>query len=1718
MPTLTISEDTRVLFLKAQAKEGLVTQERPHKGYTDKNGVYHAPHQQRHGVRLSDQWGGSVSSKPAHSPDQGRLSTGMLADIVAQAVDQFNHQPPIVMLDSLADVTGRADDRGRAAGMVHQGRIYLFRDELADVFDARRTLWHELFHYGLRRLLTQDQYIQDMHRLLATDGYLSGRVERWLGGEDAAGVRKWAEKRPDLAGRLEDYVRARGADEVLAGFAESIGEQRGPFRNEGVKGRAVRTIIGWMAGIADRFRWPDVGNWLRGLSSATSRRYVHEIFKKLQNDEQPSVDDWAFTSDPAFSKSTLKSVTYTITKIGRKWLYGKAPGKNYEVQIELNDQSRDWKIGEQKTFSATVEYESSRYGATTKVYPASDAEKKAADAEKKAADVAKQSSEIDRWLGYVEEKAPTGYLYQNGVAKLRELGIEKFPEQAQRLQAAIATVEKIKQGAAKEKADRAAKEKKEKADREQARLDEVQSSSVVWLSVPFEEKDIAKRHGAKWSPEQKSWYVLGKVPAELKRYAPHELQEGERWISGGEGYDNGIYTKVGDVIRYNGGYYKVVHTAHKYYKYDGMSFGVGQESGYVFNSVIRRATEEESAPLRKDDEEAGRKREGWRQSRALAEWVKGAGELPEGHSSPKGDVVLSFRPDLKAYGGGSWWVIGSDFIWYVQNNGADGSDWSLNNVTTGGAGGIGWRIPHDPLFEARLRIADDWAHGRTPNPQWINIVNAVPPGKMVSDPAPDQDPSATNTKAAQDARENRDLFGGDSTDAPPAVIAPKAAPRKRGPRAVGSGSGQLDLFKSGLLRVLFFKAQAKGTAERMDDLFGDLVEKDVQHQGYTDKNAVYHAPHQQRHKVHVSGGAPGGGRSAYALALAEVRDSDVYKDKVGREGKVSADKWANGVAKRHETRLSGIEEELTQPKIVHQPMARLDVNQRVQATISGATFTGTIKEIRNLETRTDGCLEYRIKLDSPLTMYGTERTAMIVYAKYDGSPSNYTKFTEELKAADQLPEVGKELAQPKPPSVEPKPATVQPDNAPREGDRNAEGHDPMNYTSRAPTTGTGRFFVHGGELSASAEPLAYGARLRYRLLIEHPDSGYRAIDGRVTRDGDRFFLTVNPSAAHPMKYEVSATPTAESIERQHGFDAAIIDAPRNGKVPKRHAQQSSDWMDGYRAALDAVKDADPQDAKDYRERLAGWLKDSAPREGDRNAEGLVLRNGRWHREDEPETPSNLDRLRAGIEALGGKAKAGEALRAMRKTDPARVDALVADLAEKTGTTRAEALAELGIREVVRKERKSAAPAPVKAADPEAAYDDLGPSSPNYRYRDTGYVAGSRKENAANLLRTAKRSGGRVRGAAIDWEDLERNPREAKEVITKSHLFGSVDWEGLKAGGMEPGTGFLVDRVYASVGAEPKDNTLAKALAAPGGRRVLFLKAWDESKHPRGQKGQFARTGLHRVSRTDVGEWVHHATGAPISPEAAHELRRIGVPPGAAEVHLNPDESSPLRAISVDVKGRQHWHYTAAHTAENSGQKFERLDRFVQAAHRIIRAIAPEIQRSDAAAVLYLIARTGIRIGSDADTGAARKAYGASTLLVDHVSFASGRAILQFPAKSGKDAYKVVEDRALVALLQQKVQGKSAGAKLWRTNERAIRDLLKREGHDDSFEVKDFRTWHGTELAKKLIAKLSKPMTDKEKARKKRIIATAVAQRLGNTPAMALASYINPKVWNAWEST
>jgi len=119
------------------------------------------------------------------------------------------------------------------------------------------------------------------------------------------------------------------------------------------------------------------------------------------------------------------------------------------------------------------------------------------------------------------------------------------------------------------------------------------------------------------------------------------------------------------------------------------------------------AGQREAAKRRREAPAEVRKRAIAQRVKEIAHEIRETGERPSGLNAPAGDRLFDTQ-DI--YGGGDWFVAGPEYLWYVQNNGMDGDNWSLNNVRTGGAGAIGHRVPaSSPLAEELRGLASEIA-------------------------------------------------------------------------------------------------------------------------------------------------------------------------------------------------------------------------------------------------------------------------------------------------------------------------------------------------------------------------------------------------------------------------------------------------------------------------------------------------------------------------------------------------------------------------------------------------------------------------------------------------------------------------------------------------------------------------------------------------------------------------------------------------------------------------------------------------------------------------------------------------------------------------------------------------------------------------------------------------------------------------------------------------
>ena len=157
-----------------------------------------------------------------------------------------------------------------------------------------------------------------------------------------------------------------------------------------------------------------------------------------------------------------------------------------------------------------------------------------------------------------------------------------------------------------------------------------------------------------------------------------------------------------------------------------------------------------------------------------------------------------------------------------------------------------------------------------------------------------------------------------------------------------------------------------------------------------------------------------------------------------------------------------------------------------------------------------------------------------------------------------------------------------------------------------------------------------------------------------------------------------------------------------------------------------------------------------------------------------------------------------------------------------------------------------------------------------------------------------------------------------------------------------------------------------------------------------------------------------------------------------------------------------------------------------------------------------------------------ESYGLTTIKRRHVRIERGVAIFDYPSKSGQRSEHRIANAVVMPTLKALKQRKG-GTKLkdflvYRDG-RPWHDLVAedvnafiKERAGDGFSAKDFRTWNATVLAAVSVATHGEEATTK--AARKRVVLQAVkdtAVLLNNTPAVCRSSYIDPRVFDRFES-
>lgn len=246
------------------------------------------------------------------------------------------------------------------------------------------------------------------------------------------------------------------------------------------------------------------------------------------------------------------------------------------------------------------------------------------------------------------------------------------------------------------------------------------------------------------------------------------------------------------------------------------------------------------------------------------------------------------------------------------------------------------------------------------------------------------------------------------------------------------------------------------------------------------------------------------------------------------------------------------------------------------------------------------------------------------------------------------------------------------------------------------------------------------------------------------------------------------------------------------------------------------------------------------------------------------------------------------------------------------------------------------------------------------------------------------------------------------------------------------------------------------------------------------------------------------------------LANLRIPPAWTNVTVCLDPDAKCYAMGNDIKGRQCRLYSSHHTKTASTAKFDKVAKLLKVAHKIQSKLEKDTRKAkctDTQVVAYLIFEMGLRPGSNTDTLADKKAYGATTLLAKHVKvMASGTVYLKFTGKKGVAISQKVRNPWLADMLRYK-KAKTEGrytTPLFDTNPGKLNAYVKTL--NPGLNPKDLRTLKATVIATEFMeGKRIPKVKSKAKLMLKKLF-TAVSAILGNTNAVVKKSYVSPEIY------
>jgi DNA topoisomerase-1 len=303
--------------------------------------------------------------------------------------------------------------------------------------------------------------------------------------------------------------------------------------------------------------------------------------------------------------------------------------------------------------------------------------------------------------------------------------------------------------------------------------------------------------------------------------------------------------------------------------------------------------------------------------------------------------------------------------------------------------------------------------------------------------------------------------------------------------------------------------------------------------------------------------------------------------------------------------------------------------------------------------------------------------------------------------------------------------------------------------------------------------------------------------------------------------------------------------------------------------------------------------------------------------------------------------------------------------------------------------------------------------------------------------------------------------------------------------------------------------------------------------PRLRRADCSSAGIQRRRRGRGFEYIDQDGARLTDEETLERIRSLAIPPAWEEVWICPFPMGHIQATGTDARGRKQYRYHDKWRERRDQQKFDEMIDFARALPRMRERVASDLAAEGLtrervlACAVRLLDRGFFRVGGE-DYAVENESYGLATIHKRHVKLLPDSTLLfDYPAKSGQRRVQSIVDPEVYEILAALKKRRGGSPELlayregrrWRDLKSADINAYIKDVTGGDFSAKDFRTWNATVLAAVALAVSAPTAAAGSERGNKRAINRAVkevARYLGNTPAVARSSYIDPRVFDRFD--